>query len=334
METTGGRTSIFLLLLLQATLSSGAAEVKPSSNPVLAGQTLVLAVSPATVVTSGSWSLGTAVILNWLGSQAAVFPSYTGRASVDTATNTLTLRSVTLADAGVYTVKSTDSELTASITITVLEAISNVELKTNDTVFVEFRDSAVFTCSAKGSSPSFLWMNGSSVVTVGNWVQIGAGGSTLTILNMTRYDQGPLTCNVSNAVSSEISQSLNLTIYYGPDHMELRGNGQNISDFLLGSDLNMSCSAQSNPRAQLQWAFQGDRLTTTSPDLKLYSVSEKDSGLYSCLASNNVTQLYSNITKSINIASGSEQRGVTVWLLPFLSMSAFLSTFSGKSYAN
>jgi hypothetical protein len=104
----------------KATLSSGAAEVKPSSNPVLVGQTLVLAVSPATVVTSGSWSLGTAVILNWLGSQAAVFPSYTGRASVDTATNTLTLRSVTLADAGVYTVKSTDSALTASITITVL----------------------------------------------------------------------------------------------------------------------------------------------------------------------------------------------------------------------
>ena len=83
--------------------------------------------------------------------------------------------------------------------------------------------------------------------------------------------------------------------------MELRCNGQNISDFLLGSDLNVSCSAQSNPRAQLQWAFQGDRLTTTGPDLKLYSVSEKDSGLYSCLAYNNVTQLYSNITKSIDI---------------------------------
>uniref|UniRef100_A0A8C5FSQ0 Ig-like domain-containing protein n=1 Tax=Gadus morhua TaxID=8049 RepID=A0A8C5FSQ0_GADMO len=191
-------------------------------------------------------------------------------------------KTATLLDSGEYTCLAVNS-ITKLELRAVQKAISNVELKTNDTVFVEFRDSAVFTCSAKGSSPSFLWMNGSSMVTVGNWVQIGAGGSTLTILNMTRYDQGPLTCNVSNSVSNFILPS------------------PNISDFLLGSDLNVSCSAQSNPHAQLKWAFQGDRLTTTGPELKLHSVSEKDSGLYSCLAYNNVTQLYSNITKSINI---------------------------------
>ena len=104
----------------QATLASWAAEVKPSSNPVVVGQTLVLAVSPATTVTGGSWSLGTTSIVNWVGSYADVIPGYADRASVDTATNSLTLRSFTLADAGVYTMKSTDASLTASITITAL----------------------------------------------------------------------------------------------------------------------------------------------------------------------------------------------------------------------
>ncbi|KAK0139786.1 Carcinoembryonic antigen-related cell adhesion molecule 5 [Merluccius polli] len=293
--------SIFLLFLMQGALTSGAVEVKPSTNPIRVGDTLVLAVSPTAKINSGSWSTGAAVIVTWVGPQQSVFPNHIGRASVDSTTGALTLRSVTLADTGVYTVQGTDPVLTASATITALEGISNVNLTTNVTIFVEFRDSVVLACLANGPSPAFLWMNGSSVVTAGNRVQIGAGGSTLTILNVTRYDRGPFTCNVSNAVSTEISQSPNLTIYYGPDHMELRGNGQNISDFLLGSNLNISCSAKSHPTAQFQWAFQGDVLNTTGPDMMLYSISEKHSGLYSCLAYNNVTQMYSNITKHINI---------------------------------
>ncbi|KAJ3597558.1 hypothetical protein NHX12_001081, partial [Muraenolepis orangiensis] len=282
-------------------VTSGAVEVKPSTNPVRQGGALVLSVSPTTSISSGSWTVGTAVIVNWVGSQQAVFAGYAGRASLDEASGALTLSAVTLADAGLYTVKSADAVVTASATITVLEAVSEVNLTTNRTHFVEFRDPGVFTCSAKGSSPAFVWMNGSSVVAAGDRVQIAVSGSSLTILNVTRWDRGPLTCNGSNGVSTETSQSLSLTVYYGPDHMELRGNGQNITNFLPGSDLNVSCSAQSNPAAQLQWAFQGDVLHATGPVLMLYGISEKHSGLYSCLAYNNVTQMHSNITKSINI---------------------------------
>ncbi|KAG7276202.1 hypothetical protein CRUP_004793 [Coryphaenoides rupestris] len=316
-------------------LTSGAVEVKPLANPIGVGDTLVLTLSPATSINRGLWTAGSFTILTWEGQQQAAFPSYTGRASVDTATGTLTLHSVTLADTGVYTVRNTESALTASTSVTVLEAISNVTLTTNATVFVEFRDSAAFACSAGGSTLAFLWTNGSLAVTGGSEVQVHSdtGGSTLTILNVTRYDRGPLTCNVSNAVSSDASPPLNLTVYYGPDHMELRGDGQNISDVVLGgSDLNVTCSAESHPDAQFQWSFQGVALDTPGPDLVLHSMGEQHSGVYSCVAYNNVTQMYSNITKTIHIVSGSEQLGVTVWLLPILSLSAFLSALSGKSH--
>uniref|UniRef100_A0A8D0A194 Ig-like domain-containing protein n=1 Tax=Sander lucioperca TaxID=283035 RepID=A0A8D0A194_SANLU len=183
------------------------------------------------------------------------------------------------------------------------EPISNVTLRANQTELMEFNSSAVATCSiSSGSSLSFLWMNGSSEVTASNRVQFTDRNSTLTIVNVTRYDQGPFRCCVSNPVSNGTSNPLNFTIN-GPDNMALTVNKQNITSFLIGSNLTMLCSVQSNPPAQLRWAFRGERVNTTGPLLELFNVSESQSGAYSCLAFNNHTNMNSNITAYIMIAS-------------------------------
>lgn len=85
--------------------------------------------------------------------------------------------------------------------------------------------------------------------------------------------------------------------------MNLTVNGQNATSFSAGSNLTMLCSAQSNPPAQLQWAVRGELVKTTGHLLELFSVSEDQSGPYSCLAFNNHTKTNSNITKHIMIAS-------------------------------
>lgn len=93
------------------------------------------------------------------------------------------------------------------------------------------------------------------------------------------------------------------------------------TSFLIRSTLTMSCSAQSNPQAEFQWAFNGNQLNGTNPDLKLYSAVESQSGLSSCLAFNNRTMSYINVTRQITISCGSVsvQLGVSVWLLLLLS---------------
>lgn len=77
---------------------------------------------------------------------------------------------------------------------------------------MEFNDSAVFRCSASGgSSVSFAWLNGSSVIGGGGGVQLAEGGATLTIV-VSRYDRGPFSCNMSNGISHEVSSSVYLKI--------------------------------------------------------------------------------------------------------------------------
>ncbi|XP_071326928.1 cell adhesion molecule CEACAM6-like [Trachinotus anak] len=324
-----GTLAIILLALIQGFLASNAVEVQPSINPAAVGDTVTLSLSPPAALKSGSWALGESLILTWLGDQQAVIPSHSGRAVVNILTGALTLNSVTMADSGVYVVQSSDPQLRANASITVLDPISNVTLQANQTDFMEFNSSAVIACSiSSGSSPSFLWLNGSSEVTASDRVQLTDGNTTLTIVNVTRYDQGPFRCHVFNAVSNGTSDPVNFTISYGPDNMALTVNGQNTTSFSVGSNLTMLCSAQSSPPAQLQWAFRGEVVNTTGPLLGLYSVTEDQSGPYSCLAFNNHTNMNSNITSHITIAkspfSGTEQQAVHGPLLPLLLLVGFL----------
>lgn len=79
------------------------------------------------------------------------------------------------------------------------------------TDLVEFNDSAVFTCSvARGTPFSFAWLNGSRSV-IGERVQLSDRSANLTF-RVTRYDQGPFSCNVSNGISWEVSPSVALNI--------------------------------------------------------------------------------------------------------------------------
>lgn len=91
--------------------------------------------------------------------------------------------------------------------------ISNVTLTANATNLVEFNDTAVFMCSvSNGTSLTYVWLKNGSVVTASGGVQFSDGGAILTIVGVTRYDEGPFRCNVSNGISHEISLPVHLNI--------------------------------------------------------------------------------------------------------------------------
>lgn len=99
------------------------------------------------------------------------------------------------------------------LTLFSAEPVSNVTVKANATALVEFNDTAVFMCSvSSGSSLSFAWLQGHDELTDGGRVELSNGNATLTVRSVTRDDEGPFKCSVSNGVSHEMSAPLYLNI--------------------------------------------------------------------------------------------------------------------------
>ncbi|XP_063055937.1 carcinoembryonic antigen-related cell adhesion molecule 5-like [Engraulis encrasicolus] len=169
------------------------------------------------------------------------------------------------------------------------ERISSVTLVASQTDLVEFNSSVTLTCSASGSSPSFQWFNRSDEVTGSDGVLTDRG--TLTIESVTRYDTGPYKCNASNIVSSEMSSVVHLTISYGPDNPIVIVTPR-AEFYSSGSTIVLSCSSESSPAAQIQWALNGALLGKEEPELRLENVQTSQSGEYTCWAHNSKTQRY------------------------------------------
>ncbi|XP_054637540.1 carcinoembryonic antigen-related cell adhesion molecule 5-like [Dunckerocampus dactyliophorus] len=218
-------------------------------------------------------------------------PPYEGRITLFIQTGSLELRNLALNDSGDYRVSIiTDGgdQITGTTTLKTLVPVSDVKLMVSSTDLVEFNSTARLSCSSSGSSLSFLWLNGSSEVTVSDRVQLTDGGATLSIVGVTRYDHASFACRVSNAVSEGTSDPEHLTVSFGPDdiHLKVSPLQQYIAE---GSNVVLSCTAASRPLALFSWALDGELLSYIGPDLSLVNIQESQSGKYSCHAFNGRT---------------------------------------------
>ncbi|XP_042279577.1 carcinoembryonic antigen-related cell adhesion molecule 5-like [Thunnus maccoyii] len=217
--------------------------------------------------------------------------AYTDRVTLFRSTGSLELKNLTLNDTGEYTVTvipSGGAQLRGNCRLVIHAPVSNVNVTSNTTDLMEFSSSVNLSCSSSGSSLTFLWLNSSSEVVASERVQLIGGGHTLTIVNVTRYDQGPYRCHVFNPVSNGTSDPVNLSIIFGPDNINLtKSPSQEYYD--EGSDITLMCSAASSPSALFQWFLDGHMLSDTGPVFRLMNIHMSQSGNYSCQAFNNKT---------------------------------------------
>uniref|UniRef100_A0A3P9ARY1 Ig-like domain-containing protein n=1 Tax=Maylandia zebra TaxID=106582 RepID=A0A3P9ARY1_9CICH len=239
-----------------------------------------------------SFNVSTTIIIFVINAENIIGPEYEGRITFFPSTASLELRSLTLDDTGEYGVNAVhDGTLLNGRTTLVIYGeqfnISNVLVTSSSTDLVEFSGSVSLSCSASGPSLSFLWLNGSSEVTASDRVQLTDGDSSLTIVNVTHFDQRPFRCRVSNPVSTVTSDPVNLSIN-GPENINLILSPSQ-GYFAVGSDISLTCSVGSRPPAQFKWFLNGDQLLDTGSELRLMNVQMSNSGNYSCQASNNKT---------------------------------------------
>ncbi|XP_028281753.1 carcinoembryonic antigen-related cell adhesion molecule 1-like isoform X2 [Parambassis ranga] len=241
--------------------------------------------TPFTVV---SWKFGSKDIIS---SHSVNFtaPEYEDRITFFPSTASLELRGLTLNDSGEYTVSITPADSFSIVGTTRLDVfvlVSNVTLTSNSTDLVEFSSSVRLSCSSSGSSLSFWWMNSSSEVAHIDRVQITDGGATLTIVNVTRYDQGPFRCHVFNPVSNGTSDPVNLSISYGPENVRIKGPNEIIFKHIL----KLSCSADSTPAPSYTWILNDQEIPYNTSEFIKEEADYSDSGDYTCRAQNDITE--------------------------------------------
>ncbi|XP_067281548.1 carcinoembryonic antigen-related cell adhesion molecule 5 [Pseudorasbora parva] len=215
-------------------------------------------------------------------------PLYTGRVSYNTTTCELQLGPLKKEDAGKYILNIVNAEGDAQsgeIELTVLEPVTDVKISSSLLEAIEFNSTVVLTCTAKGSF-SYKWINGSDALTVdGTHMKLNPIGNELTITEVRRTDlRGPIFCRAENALESGMSAPFNLNVSYGPEKIVMTQNPTN-SFLKKGSNLTLTCSADSDPPAQLRWMFNGAELHQMA-NITLSNLEEKNSGNYSCVAYN------------------------------------------------
>ncbi|XP_051812350.1 LOW QUALITY PROTEIN: carcinoembryonic antigen-related cell adhesion molecule 5-like [Acanthochromis polyacanthus] len=239
---------------------------------------------------SVSWSFGvnTTIITSHAGNTTP--PEYEGRITLFPSTGSLELRNLTDADSGEYNITITAAvgdALSGRTTLDIYEPVSNVSVFPKSADVVEFT-SVNLSCTSTGSSISFLWLNDTSEVTASDRVHLTDGGSTLTIVNVTRYDQQPFRCRVFNPVSNGTSDPVNIMVSFGPENTNLLLSPSE-EYFAEGSDVRLFCSADSRPPAQFLWFLNGEILLHTEPELNLTNIQMNNAGNYSCQTFNNKT---------------------------------------------
>ncbi|XP_037129142.1 carcinoembryonic antigen-related cell adhesion molecule 20-like isoform X1 [Syngnathus acus] len=231
-------------------------------------------------------------------SQNKTGPGYQGRITLFKRTGSLELSKLALSDSGKYSLvilTESGDQITGSTTLQTLEPVSNVMLTVNSTDLLEFNSTLRLSCSSLGSSVSFHWLNDSAEISADDRVQFTDEGAALTIAPVTRYDQRSFRCRVSNAVSEDDSHSVHLSVSYGPDdtHLVMSPRKEYVAE---GSNVNLSCSANSRPVATFTWFVNG-KLLVRGSNFSLVNVQQHHSGNYSCQSFNTKTLRYKESQK-------------------------------------
>jgi len=206
-------------------------------------------------------------------------------------TESLTLSSLIIADAGQYRVRvrdaTSDERMSNYATLTVSEPVSITTQPLTQTVYSP--GAANFLVQATGSGTlTYRWKKGSTVLSDGGKYS-GTATSQLMVNNTANADEAIYSVEVSNSLGTVTSQGANLIVNYRPSIL-VQPMDANPS---VGGIISLNVTASAEPAPTYQWYKAGVPLTNsgrvlgvTTTNLVISGVQTTDAGQYSVRVSN------------------------------------------------
>uniref|UniRef100_A0ABM5ESA8 Cell adhesion molecule CEACAM5 n=1 Tax=Pogona vitticeps TaxID=103695 RepID=A0ABM5ESA8_9SAUR len=213
-------------------------------------------------------------------------------------TSQLEIPSLSLSDGGNYTCNATNNYTglfnDTSLEISILgewmgcrKSVTNVTI-ISDPIKVFENNKTVLTCTSAGTSVSYFWLKGSQSLEADGHISMTNNSQVLTFNPVSRNDSDNYTCYGNNTFSSNHA-TYELNVFYGPDELIISPDNLYHEK---GSNLNLTCKADSNPPANYTWSIQ-ESVQQIGSTLSLINLSFNDTGNYTCEAFNNETGLNS-----------------------------------------
>ncbi|XP_066014896.1 hemicentin-1-like [Pocillopora verrucosa] len=214
----------------------------------------------------------------------------------------LSIIAVSLEDAGNYTCNVTNNVGSSSSNWTsiVIQVIPSIEQDPKASPVKE-RENLTLFCNASGSSLRISWKkNGSGInPSEDSRILLSRDNVQLTIVNVSRKDNGAYQCVASNEVGSATSNAAIVNVQLTPaiethPQADLVKEGENLTLFCNATGSSLTISWTKNGSAINSDEDVWMRFSTDNEQLAITNVSRKDNGAYRCVASNNVGNATSN----------------------------------------
>ncbi|XP_040590254.1 carcinoembryonic antigen-related cell adhesion molecule 1 isoform X2 [Mesocricetus auratus] len=226
-------------------------------------------------------------------------PAHTGRETIYQ-NGSLLFQNVMQNDTGTYTFHMLTANFdnpTKSLQFYVHAPLPKPNITSNNSNPMEGEDSVALMCEPETQNTVYLWRINGQSLSEGDRLKLSIDNRTLTLLTVVRTDTGPYECETRNLVSTSRSDPLTLNITYGPDVPIISPSD---THFQSRTNLSLSCHAASNPPAQYSWSVNGE-LQASSQELFIPNITTNNSGSYTCLVHNSVTDLNRTTVKNITV---------------------------------
>ncbi|KAM9434909.1 cell adhesion molecule CEACAM5 [Clarias gariepinus] len=224
-------------------------------------------------------------------------------------TSTLAFSNVEVEQSGNYSCMAYNSKTLRHVssdvsTVSIIEAISGTNITGPNSPLIAGNSTVNLTCTTKaGKADEVLWSKDGKPLSSTQRVMFSLDKSVVAISPVQKGDAGVYKCELKNKISSDVG-TYPLMVNYGPDDVAIKGDLRAT----VGQPWMINCSYASVPPPTFVWKFNGTALDgQTNSCLMFPNLEHKDSGIYTCEASNPMTGLSKSANHTLTVREVGEK---------------------------